>query len=408
MTIVYAPDDTRRWLARFDGEIPNGPVQATWNDVAQNVRFNSVGNVYVTGWTWRGMDPDGGTEEDIVLLKYSATGALLWKRLFNGPVDRGDFPTDMEIDDSGNVYIAGYSTGGQIGVRYYYESLALNSALLALSSGTGATRSTSAATSRWPEHSTPLATSSSRARRLATTVAQCRTLSRSSTAPKAQWCGPLRSSRDSTFSGLPGTRRWIRAATSTLSASTSATSRGAATSSSLSTRARLARCCGSAGGRPGLLRRLGTVCRHRRRRKRVRGCRARRPDAAHAVGRCGAVEVRPRRDTALGPDLQRTGLLALQRFDGDPQLEVTSSGDAYLALQSQDAKGRYRFTALKYLPDGTRAWLKRVPVHSRNDAMWAMALDGQNNVILAGNSSQGAAGSGDQHLDYMVAKLLAA
>jgi len=125
VTIVYAPDGTRRWLARFNGKIPNWPQQETWNDVAQNVRFDAAGNVYVTGWTWRGMDVDGGTDEDVVVLKYSPAGTLLWKRLYNGPVDRSDFPTDLEIDSAGNVYIAGYSIGGEIGVQYYYESVAI-------------------------------------------------------------------------------------------------------------------------------------------------------------------------------------------------------------------------------------------------------------------------------------------
>lgn len=38
--------------------------------------------------------------------------------------------------------------------------------------------------------------------------------------------------------------------------------------------------------------------------------------------------------------------------------------------------------------------------------MWAMALDPQNNVILAGTALRGTAGSPDQHLDFLVTKQL--
>ncbi len=85
---------------------------------------------------------------------------------------------------------------------------------------------------------------------------------------------------------------------------------------------------------------------------------------------------------------------------------MTSDGVAYVALQSQDAVGRYRFTTLKYSPTGSLAWVKRVPIVGSNDLVRAMSLDPQGNVILGGTRTRGSAGSPDQHFDYMVTKLL--
>lgn len=57
VTIVYAPNGTRRWVARFDGKVAGDPYPSNWNDIPHNVRFDGAGNVYVTGWTWRGARP---------------------------------------------------------------------------------------------------------------------------------------------------------------------------------------------------------------------------------------------------------------------------------------------------------------------------------------------------------------
>lgn len=408
VTIVYAADGTRRWLARFDGAIQDWPVQATWNDRAQNVAFDSAGNVYVTGWTWRGMDFDGGTNEDIVVLKYSPTGTLLWKRLYNGPVNHGDFPTDLEIDDSGNVYLTGYSEGGQIDVRYYYESVALKFSPTGVQQWARRYSFDQRGDIAWsgaldPEGNFLVSGGSTgyNGGSMKDTftikytpggaVAWIAPIKERFNVQRTMWNSTVDPSgnvyvvgfdlRDDPrrqpiflfkYSGETGAllwRRWWDAP-------------GA----------------GDDWGRYVATDAAGNVY-----------LAGEHSDATAPFPSADAVLLKYSPDgTRLweriysGPDCSCTG------WDGDPQLEVTSTGDAYLALQSQDADGRYRFTALKYLPDGTRAWLKRVPAHSRNDVMMAMALDGQNNVILAGNTSQGAAGSVEQHLDYMVAKLLAA
>ncbi|MBA3264943.1 MAG: SBBP repeat-containing protein [Nocardioidaceae bacterium] len=405
VTVVYAPDGTRRWQVRFNGKIPNWPAQATWNDVAQNVAFDAAGNVYVTGWTWRGLDSPG-TEEDIVLLKYSPTGTLLWKRLYNGPVNRGDFPTDLEIDDSGNVHIAGYSTGGEIGVRYYYESLALKfnpDGAQQWARRYSFEERGDIADSADLDAAGNFVVSGTSTGYNGGSMQDTFTIKYSPdgavlwTAPNKQTFDTQRSTWDVTvdpggdvyvlgtdfrdestrrdlflfkYSGTTGhllwRRWWVGPGYSDDFAHYVST---------------------DAAGNAYVA--------------------AERGDLNLPMQSADAVTLKYAPNGTLlwsnlftGPDCSCTG------WDGDPQMEVTSTGVAYIALQSQDAKGRYRFTTLKYSPTGSQVWVKRVPIVGSNDLVRAMSLDPQGNVILAGTRTSGAAGTPDQHFDYLVAKLL--
>jgi len=84
-----------QWIARLNGD-------ADSIDVAKAVAVDAQGNVYVTGTS---------TEllllTDIVTVKYSPLGAVIWSRSYGGVLnDEGDA---IALDDSANVYVAGFA-----------------------------------------------------------------------------------------------------------------------------------------------------------------------------------------------------------------------------------------------------------------------------------------------------------
>ena len=76
------------------------------NDEAQALTVDNTGNVYVTGYT-NGTSPGW----DIATIKYNATGAQQWLRTYDGPGYGNDNGNAIAVDANGNVYIAGTSLG---------------------------------------------------------------------------------------------------------------------------------------------------------------------------------------------------------------------------------------------------------------------------------------------------------
>jgi hypothetical protein len=93
-------------LIKYDG---NGVLQwnRTWDganlDYCEDVRVNSLDNVYLTG----GTRSFGVGNLDMVLVKYDGNGVQQWNRTWGGTgVDMG---TGIAVDSSNNIYIAGYT-----------------------------------------------------------------------------------------------------------------------------------------------------------------------------------------------------------------------------------------------------------------------------------------------------------
>ncbi len=88
-----------QWSSRY-----NGPGNM-W-DHAAAIAVDGAGNVYVTG------ESDGSvTMEDYATIKYDSNGNELWTARYNGPEDADDWPKSIAVDNSGNVYVTGGSTG---------------------------------------------------------------------------------------------------------------------------------------------------------------------------------------------------------------------------------------------------------------------------------------------------------
>jgi uncharacterized delta-60 repeat protein len=104
------------WTARY-----NGPGDA--EDHAAVVKVDNDGNVYVMGIS--GADSIFPFELDYATIKYNSAGQVLWISRYNGPGNNTDYANAMAVDNSGNVYVTGASMGS--GTGYDYATVKYNS-----------------------------------------------------------------------------------------------------------------------------------------------------------------------------------------------------------------------------------------------------------------------------------------
>ncbi len=98
--IKYGGDGNVLWTARY-----NGPGNG--EDNAYLVKADNSGNVYVSG-----SSTGTGSGLDYCVVKYNSSGAFQWAARYNGPGNTNDEVYSLQVDNSGNVYITGYSNGG--------------------------------------------------------------------------------------------------------------------------------------------------------------------------------------------------------------------------------------------------------------------------------------------------------
>jgi hypothetical protein len=102
-TIKYLPSGDTAWVRRY-----NGPGNG--EDMGNDIAVDNSGNVYVTGGS------DGsGTGSDYATIKYLSNGDTAWVRRYNGPGNGNDQAIAIAVDTSGNVYVTGGSTGSETG-----------------------------------------------------------------------------------------------------------------------------------------------------------------------------------------------------------------------------------------------------------------------------------------------------
>ncbi len=98
MTVKYNSAGVQQWEARFSG------VGGSNSDDAYSIGLDAAGNVYVAGTSL-----GSGTGLDIMIVKYSNYGAVIWEVRYTNAEARDDELSRMIVDPAGNVYVAGVS-----------------------------------------------------------------------------------------------------------------------------------------------------------------------------------------------------------------------------------------------------------------------------------------------------------
>ena len=99
-TVKYNPSGQQIWAVRFNDD------NSDKDDAANAIAVDAVGNVYVTGYS------TGLTSfKDIITVKYSSSGNLVWSSRYNGLGNDDDLASAIAVDGLGNVIVTGYSVG---------------------------------------------------------------------------------------------------------------------------------------------------------------------------------------------------------------------------------------------------------------------------------------------------------
>ncbi|MCI0550633.1 MAG: SBBP repeat-containing protein, partial [Anaerolineae bacterium] len=96
-TLKYDPDGVLVWVRHYDG-------QAGDDYDVSSIKVDEWENVCIAGVS---ISPNG--DFDYVTIKYDKLGTALWMARYEGPEHSRDWPTDLAIDHSGNIYVTGTS-----------------------------------------------------------------------------------------------------------------------------------------------------------------------------------------------------------------------------------------------------------------------------------------------------------
>jgi len=104
LTLKYDSLGTLLWSRHY----PPWPVSASNPSVAMAVAVNRLGDVYVAGG---GRADSLANNGDFLILKLTSAGDTVWARYYDGPAHGEDGVYGLAVDDSGNAYVTGTSTG---------------------------------------------------------------------------------------------------------------------------------------------------------------------------------------------------------------------------------------------------------------------------------------------------------
>ena len=105
-TVKYNNLGQFQWVKRYNST-------ANGNDLSQGLEVDFSGNVFVAGTS-----DSTGSLFDYVTIKYNPSDNVEWTKRYNGPASDGDIVSSMSLDNSGNVYVTGWSFGNTTNSDY--------------------------------------------------------------------------------------------------------------------------------------------------------------------------------------------------------------------------------------------------------------------------------------------------
>lgn len=101
VTIKYNSAGVQQWVARWVNP-DNATLSSNYFNEAYEIFTDNAGNVYVSGYAFN------GTSHELTLLKYDASGNLLWERDIDTHGHWSQISKDyMKLDAADNIYLAG-------------------------------------------------------------------------------------------------------------------------------------------------------------------------------------------------------------------------------------------------------------------------------------------------------------
>lgn len=91
----YTATGTLLWSKTY-----NSPL--SWDDGGSGIAIAPDGSIYVTGWTEANLQA-----QNVLLLKYTAAGTLLWTRTYNSASSGAEEGRGVAVGRDGSVYVAG-------------------------------------------------------------------------------------------------------------------------------------------------------------------------------------------------------------------------------------------------------------------------------------------------------------
>ena len=117
VTLKYNSSGLQQWVKVFDGGD---------NDRITTIKIDASANIYVTGQS--DIIGGGSTDYNFRTIKYNSAGVQQWNTATGNPVLQEDVPSDLFIDATGNVYVAGKSdAAGGLTFNYEFMTVKYNS-----------------------------------------------------------------------------------------------------------------------------------------------------------------------------------------------------------------------------------------------------------------------------------------
>ncbi len=106
--VKYDTAGVPQWMSEFNGIGDDA-------DVATAIALDTSGNIFVTGYSFRG---PAALNFEMVTIKFTPAGDSLWVRRFNGTGAQDDRAFALAVDTAGNAYVGGYLNNISLGNVY--------------------------------------------------------------------------------------------------------------------------------------------------------------------------------------------------------------------------------------------------------------------------------------------------